>query len=198
MRGALILAGGRSKRMKKEKCEINVFGKTLIQYVVERLSFLDELRIALRRDQRIKEDLRVPLSFDSGMMGPLEGMRSGLREMRSDYIFVTACDMPMIRRDAVEKLFSLSRGYDAVIPKWSSGYLEPLHGIYRKDAMLIASEDALKNGERRISSAILRLSKVLYFPAEDLPKETFFNVNSEEDLRKLVKFLIVENHGRIE
>jgi len=198
MRGALILAGGRSKRFGRDKCGMEILGKRLVEYVLERLSFLDELRVSLRKDQELKNHLEVPVSFDEGANGPLEGIVSGLRDMTSDYIFITACDMPLIRRDAVERLFSLSRKWDAVIPVWKSGYMEPLHAVYRREEMLRASEEALRRGERRVASAISKMRRVLRFPAEEFPEETFFNVNSEEDIEILVKFLTRKTHENFE
>lgn len=189
MRGGLILAGGKSRRFRGEKCYIEIFGKSLIERVVERLSFLDELRIALRFGQRIPERLEIPVSYDSGEFGPLGGILEGLKSMSSEFVFITACDMPMIRRDAVELLFSLSTSQDAVLPEWSSGYIEPLHAVYRRESMMRACEEALREGERRISSAISRLRRVLRVPAESLPEESFFNLNTEEDLEKLINFI---------
>lgn len=198
MRGGLILAGGKSRRFGEEKCLLEVLGKILVEWVIERLSFLDELRIALRYGQRLPERIEIPVSYDSGEVGPLGGILEALKEMRSEFVFITACDMPMIRRDAVELLFSLSSSHDAVLPEWSSGYIEPLHAIYRREAMIRACEEALRKGERRISSAISRLQRVLRFPAESLPKESFFNLNTEEDLKELIKLLREERREEID
>ena len=48
---------------------------------------------------------------------------------------VIPCDSPFISELFVNKMFELSEetNFDAFVPKWSDGKLEPLHSIYKKD-----------------------------------------------------------------
>ena len=91
----------------------------------------------------------------------------------------------------IDKLFELAIGYDAAVPVQPEGYMETLHSVYRRDKMRPACERAIARGERKIS-APLKEMKLNLVPVEILrplhPElQTFFNVNTKEDLKAALK-----------
>ena len=52
---------------------------------------------------------------------------------------VIPCDSPFISEVFVNRMFELSEdsNFDAYVPKWSDGKLEPLHSIYKKNVLFI-------------------------------------------------------------
>ncbi|MCW3136687.1 MAG: molybdenum cofactor guanylyltransferase [Canidatus Methanoxibalbensis ujae] len=119
--------------------------------------------------------------------GPLAGILSGLRSASHEFVFVTGCDMPFLNAKVVAFLFEEANGFDAVVPAWENGMIEPLHAIYRRDAMIEAAENTIKKGERRISSAIAYLRNTKFVDVAEIRKIdaelcTFININTPNDL----------------
>ena len=68
--------------------------------------------------------------------GPIEGIYQGLLNTKSDFIFVTTCDMPNITKEFINFILQfISHDYDAVIIKDSKGKTYPLFGIYNKSSL---------------------------------------------------------------
>ncbi|MDD5616209.1 MAG: molybdenum cofactor guanylyltransferase [Candidatus Methanoperedens sp.] len=194
-RSALILAGGRGSRLGfREKALIEVKGKPLIAFVIEKLEkSVDEIIISVRDDAQSKHlktkfpNLRYACDKYENT-GPLAGILSGLSICKYEYCFIAACDMPFINENAVNFLFDKCRDHDAAIPQWSDGYFEPLHAVYNRNSMMSETKNSLEKGETTILAPILRLN-VNYVPIEEIRKidpdlKTFMNINTCEDLEK--------------
>ncbi len=105
-----------------------------------------------------------------------------------DGFFVFGGDMPLIREDAVSYIIKRFHG-KTIIPRWKkTGYLEPLHGIYTRSVA-----PCLK-GARSLTYGLKQCKSVDFISAENLPKETFFNVNTLEDLELLKKIIFENKH----
>lgn len=118
--------------------------------------------------------------------GPLGGIHAGLKSCNGDLIFITACDMPCIHPEVVSRLFNSIDGYDAVIPKWNEKMIEPLHAVYRKQAL----NDYLKEQKSLSLRALINEIYALFVDTEsfrdvDPALETFMNINSLEELEYL-------------
>lgn len=197
MRSGLILAGGRSTRFGGgEKSLKLVGGKRMICRVVDALSgAVDELVISVRDEQQ--KDRLFP--FISGYyfaydevqgIGPLSGIYSGLKRLKGDYVVIAACDMPLINTAAIKLLFEKARGHDAAVPGHAGGFIEPLHAVYRREAMLKAVKESIAAGESKISAPLKRLKDVVYVSDEDIKKvdpdlDTFLNINRAEDMERI-------------
>ena len=195
----LILAGGKSKRFQHfNKCFIILNNKPLIQHAIDAISGLTDELIVAARDKRQGEQIRnkIPnrfvLVFDSlNGFGPLAGILSGLECASSPYSLVIGCDMPFINESVVKLLFEIaSTGFDAVVPRWETGMLEPLHAVYRKEPMLRAIKDVAGKGEGKIFNALSQLKNVYFLPVDriraiDSGLKTFTNINTSEELEKI-------------
>jgi len=156
----------------------------------------DEIIVAARDEQqgeqiRAKVPDRIILVFDSLKgLGPLAGFIAGLERASFAYSFVIGCDMPFVNERVVDWLFEIaSTGYDAVVPRWENGMLEPLHAVYRKEPMLAAIKEAAKQGDAKISYVISQLKDVCFLPVNQIREidprlETFTNINTPEALKK--------------
>jgi molybdopterin-guanine dinucleotide biosynthesis protein A len=80
--------------------------------------------------------------------GSLAGIHAGLKQSKTEQVFVVACDMPYLNSELIRRMISKAPGSDVVIPE-SDGGFEPLHAVYSKNC-LPAMEEALKNGTRKI------------------------------------------------
>ncbi|TLX98586.1 MAG: hypothetical protein E6K89_00895 [Thaumarchaeota archaeon] len=89
--------------------------------------------------------------------------------------------------NVIFQLFESVRGFDAAVPRWGSGKIEPLLAAYNKKAFLSA---AARSKKKVLSSLVDKLSAVSYVDVEKFLKPldpelySFFRVKDERDLRK--------------
>ena len=153
---AVILAGGASSRMGADKSLLPVNGTPLVKRLLEQLSerFDDVLVSANDPIKYSFLDARTVPDLVPGN-GPLMGIRTAVEAARYDLVFVTACDIPVVDTDTLERLLALAEGYDCVVPRSRLGP-EPLFAVYRKSA-IPAMRAVLDSGERRIRALFPRV-----------------------------------------
>ncbi len=184
----VVLAGGRSTRLGRDKALLELEGRPLITCTLDVLARLtDDLIIVTSlashlfpRSARVVADRYV----DAGV---LAGVHAGLLAARGELALVVACDMPFLNLDLLRYIISLARDADVVVPRWTD--VEPLHAVYRPATCLGPIERALARGERRIVSfyrdegrevrvRYVERSEIARFDPQGL---SFFNVNAPED-----------------
>ena len=199
MRSAVILAGGGSRRLGREKARLEFDGKPLLCLTIERLRLAaDEVIVVARSEEharRLSEFIGceegIAFAWDSvSGFGPVAGLDAGMERAGGGLVFATACDLPFLSPKVVELLFSVAEegGCDAVVPQHPNGYVEPLHSVYARERMAAACRKAIKNGERKIRIPLAELS-IRHVPVErmqnlDAELLTFFNLNTPEDLER--------------
>ena len=126
----IVLAGGQSRRMGRNKALLELEGQTLIARVLERLSPLCDELIISANDVELYADLPVQVVPDLiAGRGALSGIHAGLATMRHDKAVVVACDMPFLSLSLLRYMVVMSSGYDVVAPR-VDGFFEPLHAVY--------------------------------------------------------------------
>ncbi len=201
MLGALVLAGGKSQRMKENKILTMLGDKPLLLHVIEKiLGIASEVVVVVGKNDELEKyaailPSQVTIVKDNVEgKGPLMGILTGMQKMHSEYAVVLPCDSPFIKKEVLEHLFNKAQGADAAIPRWPNGNIEPLHTIYKISSTISAAEAALKADELLILDMIKRLKKVVYLNTNNLRKfdqdlVTFFNINRQEDFRNAINIL---------
>lgn len=187
--GYIILAGGKSKRLGRNKIIEVIGGMTLLNRVINVLSaFNGEIIIVTAKDSSLADTFTYPkisivrdLYPGKGMIG---GIITGLAASKNFYNLVVASDMPFLNPALIRYMMNNAEGNDLVAYK-NLNELEPLHAIYSKNCLPILEEIMLK--DRRIFE-LLGQVKVRYLSSTEInkydPKKiSFFNVNTESDLR---------------
>ena len=114
---AIVLCGGRSKRMGRDKASLPFGGETMLERVVRVVSAVTpEVVLAAREDQEVRGGLGAVARDRDGEIGPLAGIAAGLRAVRSERAFVSGCDAPFLSAGVVRRLLDLARGFDAAVP----------------------------------------------------------------------------------
>jgi molybdenum cofactor guanylyltransferase len=180
----VVLAGGKSRRMGRDKLPLMVGGKPLLDRVCFALaSQCDEILVAggyAPAGARQVPDLRP------GRQGPLAGIETGLLAARHRAVFVAAGDMPFLTGDLVGYLLGLLSGdVQAVVPDLG-GRVHPLCAAYGREVRSAVSA-ALDRGTRSVRELLEALPGVRYVRQEELwrfgnPDLLLTNVNSPEDL----------------
>jgi len=193
--GVLILASGRSERIKENKALIRLGDKPLLLHVIERvLDLTNEIIVAVGKNDELSAYTRILPSTVTVVKdvvegkGPLAGIFAGMKNMHSKYALVLPCDSPFIKKEVLMYLLHKAQKADAAIPQWPNGNIEPLHAVYKICSAVTATETALEKGELFIRDMIKRLGKVTYITTEEIRKLdpeliTFFNINGPEDLK---------------
>ena len=185
----VILAGGLSRRLGRDKALVSISDQPLIQRVIERVEQLSQEIVVVVADQNRAADLplakehRVVLDRYPGT-GSLGGIFSGLDAASNGWTLVVACDMPFLNLALLRRMMALTEDADAVVPL-IDGRPEPTHALYSK-ACLPFIEPRLISGDLKISGFYDQV-RVRYLSEEDvaaLDPEflSFFNVNTPEDL----------------
>ena len=138
-------------------------------------------------------DGNLIFSYDSSIDSLLGGVLGGLKYVDERYVFVTGADMPLIKSITVSLIMNrlFRGGVDAVVSKWSNGYLEPLHSGFSAFSLRRVLE-GLDGGSISFRRVIGMLGSVLYVSCEKLVEmagcNIFFNVNSPSNLQILNVF----------
>lgn len=187
MRSAVILAGGYSSRFgDQEKAIAELEGESLVRRVTERVAdAVDEVIVNCRRDQRGAIDtalsgLEYRMAVDpvSGR-GPVAGVRTGCRLARGTWTFVTACDMPFLQPEVVDKLFEAA-DTEGVIPR-VDGHRQPLAGVYRTDRSVEAADATLRTGSRSMRDFVDRLAIDIF--TDSIPARVVSDIDTQSDLK---------------
>ncbi len=184
-----VLAGGRGRRFGGDKLLFKISRKPLILHTIEKLEVvkrIDEVVIVTSKDNAEKlRGFGYQVILDELPVGPIGGIYTALSLGDA---FVVAGDMPLLIPEFVDFIverFERAKK-PACVPRWSNGYLEPLHAAYSSDFKDFLREK-IETGQYAINRAI-RESEACYIEIESLPeewRESFFNVNTREDLRRI-------------
>jgi molybdopterin-guanine dinucleotide biosynthesis protein A len=193
MPGGLILAGGRSSRMGEPKCLIKVGGLRLIDWVADAMrARLDEDLIVVGGNvSPLPGGFREVADLAPGA-GPAAGLYAGLSACQSEYVFATACDLPMLSPEVIRGLLLLMPGFDVVVPE-IRGFLEPLCAVY-KTSVVTPLKQILDSGERRIQALYAqvrtRVVPEVTVRQFDPGLNSFLNVNTRDDLARVTPLLL--------
>lgn len=115
---AVILAGGQSQRMGRDKAFIDFEGAPLIARVIERVQPLctEIIIVANEANAYVQFGHRVIGDVYPGK-GSLGGVFSGLQAAREPAALTVACDMPFLNSGLLQYLVSLIPQFDVVIPR---------------------------------------------------------------------------------
>ena len=158
----VILAGGRSTRMGRDKAGLPVAGVTLVEWTVRRLGsdFAETIvaGAAAPPGARAVPDRRSDA-------GPLGGIEAGLLAAHSPFTFVVACDMPRASVALASFLLARCAGHDAAVPR-IDGRAQPTCAAYARTAAPKIGA-YLDRGARRATEALDDLD-VAYVDLPDL------------------------------
>lgn len=186
----LILAGGKSVRLGRDKVLEKVGSTSLLEQVISRVDSLSKEIIIVTAEERTfpqlaeRPKIRIVSDVFPGK-GSLGGIYTGLVTSNSFYNLVIAADMPFLNQPLLRYMIEVSDGYDFVLPRINK-FFEPLHAIYSKNC-ITPMESLLKQG-RRVIIELFDFVKVRYIETEEInqfdPQHlSFFNINTKEDLK---------------
>ncbi|WP_243371050.1 molybdenum cofactor guanylyltransferase [Geotalea sp. SG265] len=130
----IILTGGKSRRMGRDKAFLPIDGRPMVERVIRLFtaSFASVLIIGGDPDRFAGYNLaHYPDIYPGCALG---GLYTGLYHAETPNIFVSACDLPYPSKRVMDLLLSLRQECDTVVARTSSG-LEPLFAAYGKSCL---------------------------------------------------------------
>ena len=195
---AIILAGGKSTRLGRDKASEPLLGVPMVQRVINRFNGLVDEYVVVRARGQVLPRIEAPnLTVVEDLYpetGPLGGMYTGLRAARAEHGIIVACDMPLLQPRLIEELLRLARGHDLVVPV-SEEFPQPLCSVYSK-ACLEPIKRQLDAGSYKITGFFGNLKPLYLRPDDWRPFDpeglSFQNLNREEDLKRAEELLTAE------
>lgn len=203
MINGIILAGGLSKRMGRDKGLLEINGKTAVEVLYEKMRLVcDDIFLVTNAPEKYQQFAEINgiilLVDEIKQMGPLSGIHAALGATNADYNLVIACDMPHAdpRRfmEYCSQEAALDKGYQLVIAKTSDGRMQPLHALYHKNGRE-QIEQLLLHQEQKAS----RLPEYLHTHVLEIDgsdEKMFQNINTPEEFSRMVAGKAIENENR--
>ena len=192
----IVLAGGMSRRLGRDKAVELVGGEPLITRVIGRLSSIADQTVVVVNDEGRASQLPLPESAKVAVdihpgKGSLGGIFTGLSATDGEWGMVVACDMPFLNLELLEHMLTMRDGYDVVVPM-EDGHPEPTHALYSK-ACLPRIESRLKANDLKIARFFDEV-RVKFVPEEEVDRLDpdhlcFFNVNTQQDLDRALSLV---------
>ncbi len=203
----VILVGGESRRIGSDKAQVKFRGKKLFRHVFEKISPLfDDIMISAHdrdypadtlgdiREARLVYDNKA----DKDVRGPALGLTSALSEARNQWVFMTACDQPLIRPELIKYLAGLRADFDCIVPV-TDGKVQSLFACFKKSC-LPALRERIENAETKKGRSLYGFLKedqgirVRYVTELEVAKidpelQSFIDIDTLEELAELE-----ENH----
>jgi len=179
----VILAGGLSRRMGRDKAVLPAGDGTLIEHLARRLApVVDETIVAGGSGRGPLPGVTMVEDRYPGL-GPLAGIHAGLLAARYRHVWVVGCDLPDVEPGLASLLCGFAPGYDAAVPR-IDGEPQSVCAVYDR-ALASRIDGLLAAGERRVTM-LLAASNVRYVTAEELrvvdPElRSFRNLNTPAD-----------------
>lgn len=189
MRTAVILAGGESRRMQRDKLALLFGGQSLLASAVKRFSgVFDQVWLSVN-DPSKYDDIKAPRIVDVYKgCGPLGGLHAALTEADEDGVFLVAADLPFADPRAALKIMTLTGNADVGLMIDGQGRYEPLFAYYKK-TVLPHAESALKDGQYKLSWLLDQMRLQCVSPAElgnFWSNRLLLNINYPQDYEKLI------------
>lgn len=182
----LVLTGGKSERMKKDKALINYKGQPHAEYIRNLLSpFCEEVYLSAQVDQWKGTPLeQLPTIHDTAQnAGPIGGILSAFDKHPEANWFVVACDLIHFNQQTIEALLANYRPSTiaTAFKNAEKGFPEPLCTLYTPEARAAFLEAQKNNITCPVK--VLRNSNAHSF--EQGPGINLANINTTEEFAGL-------------
>ena len=193
----IVLAGGQSKRMGRDKAFLPFKNKTFLRNILERLDeFCSRFLIVVNKEFSLYEDqvkdLKSNVVFIKDINpydGPLNGIVSAFSYLKSEKVLIVTCDTPVINTNLLKDLSKQLTGYDAVIPE-IDGKIQPLNTFYTRNAVEKAV-DLYNHGKKSLMAWLDNLNyKTInkeYIEKYDKELLTYKSINTPESYKWLLE-----------
>jgi len=184
---ATVLAGGKSRRFGSNKSEIMLKDKKLIDYTLEKLKTKFKKIIIISNDLNFKNYTTVKDCID-GQLGPLAGVLTAMKWAKTNnnkynWVATFPCDTPFFNTSLIQKFKKASKKKDSKL--YFAKIKNKRHNIFGLWSLELIDElekDLVVNGARKVEDWANKIG-VKTINIENEKNDTFFNINTKEDLK---------------
>lgn len=181
----IILAGGKSSRMGKNKAMIEINGEISIRTLHNLIKpFCSEIIISANNQETYQFLHERIITDEIQGIGPIGGILSCLKKSSFRKNLVIACDMPMIPFSLIQLLINHKNTAEFVVPANGTDEIEPLCAIYDKSVIPVLSE-MIAEGNYKIRN-LMNYCKTALIQVHN-GNNIFQNLNTPEDLSERMK-----------
>lgn len=185
----LVLAGGQSTRMGRDKSTMYWHGKEQRYYIADLLQqYCDDVFISCREEQQQEIDGQYKTIVDSvDGKGPMAGILSAFEQYNDVAWLVVACDLPLVDAQTLQQLIA-RRDVSKTATTYKSphdGLPEPLITIWEPKSKMVL-EEFREKGHNCPRKALINSNTLII----DVPDEhALMNANTPEDAEKVKQII---------
>jgi len=180
-----ILAGGRSRRMGRDKAQIPWGSGTLLSHACRQMKRVFAKTYIVGGAQSVGGCAVLSDNFLS--RGPLAGIHSALKHSRTDWNLVLAVDLPLVNSALLEFIAKSCDEVNDAVAVRVGGHFQPLCAAYQR-RLLPEVESRLRASElsihRLLEAASTRIMEERELISAGFRGEMLWNVNTPEDLER--------------
>ena len=194
--GALIVCGGKSTRMGRDKATLPFGDKVMLQRVVNTVGDvvpLNRIAVAAAVGQELPElpkEVRVVRDRREAS-GPLEGLAAGLGVLSDavDAAYVSGCDAPLLKPKWIREMFRRLGDFEICVPR-DGRYHHPLAAVYRTSIVPVI--ESLLAADRLRPAFLFDECRTVEAPVEEMrtvdPElDSLRNMNNPEDYQEALR-----------
>ena len=182
---AVILAGGKSSRMGRDKALLEISGQTLLARQIEivRAAGAVEVFISGRADVDYSAFEGRLLQDNFPEAGPLAGIESALAAANNPLLLVLAVDLLAMNADFLRRLMTHCSANSGAVPR-VAGDIEPLVACYPKTAHPLAVQMLGRNqcAVKYFAGAVVSSGLAVWLDLTESDRQLFKNGNRPADL----------------
>ena len=193
---AVVLAGGKSKRFGRDKSQVKLGNKILIDYILDEIiDFYKDILVVTNEPIKFSNSNKISLTsdFQKGL-GPLGGVLSAMKWIKDNkknykWISTFPIDTPFFKKKHLNKFYKeVDLNKSNLFFMKSKNTRHNIFGLWSIE-LYEKLEFALNKGDRKVELWANKMGvKTIDFDHEN-NKDPFFNINTEEDL-KTAKILL--------
>jgi molybdopterin-guanine dinucleotide biosynthesis protein A len=193
MINCIILSGGKSTRMGKDKASLPFGDSFLLEYIVSQLKQVDEIKSIIIVSNNTNHYLDGTIGIEDSYTdsGPLGAIYTGLTNSDTLYNLVLSCDSPFFDKYLLVKLIESIPNFDCIVPVFLENEYY-LMGIYSKNITPILKNQLLLK-DFKLRNA-LNLCSINFVDVNALEAKTFLNLNTDQEYQIALKILENENN----
>jgi len=181
----IILAGGKSSRMGKNKALSDFKGKPLIYYAIETLKPLCSTLIISANQKEKYAAFGLPVISDEiKNIGPMGGILTCLKRSKTQHNLIISCDTPFVSSALFRYLLNEVENDQVVVPSHETFLIEPLNAYYNTN-LIGAMEQSVRNGNYKLMDFFKKVRFKSVEIDEKLPfykEHLFLNINTLKDM----------------
>lgn len=189
----IILAGGKSSRMGKDKALFDFNGKTLVSYAIEALKpICGQLMISANLPQEKYAAFGLPVISDEIKdVGPMGGILTCLKHSATQHNLVISCDTPFVGSALFGYLLNEIENYQVIVPSHETFLIEPLNAYYNTN-VIREMDVSINEGNYKLMDFFKKIRFKSVEINERLPffnEHLFLNINTMGDMDQAKLFI---------